>query len=236
MLRLHILLVLVAAVIVSSSIMVDLSPGKQRCVGQELDTEDQALFTFGVMHSGEESNNYQKHPGSGGDVGNPNSVQVYASITDPTGLTVLSREKVIIGARPKEVTLSSVENRGVHKLCFDLQDSSALKLGQVGPRVFFFIDFKSRTSRGKLDKIPNKVGKEDLPTIELHLKSAEESLHDISKEIEFAQDQELLLKEGVQTANDRIRWFGYLSMTVLLLTSLWQLLYLRSFFKGKKLL
>ncbi len=41
-----------------------------------------------------------------------------------------------------------------------------------------------------------RVNKEAIPTLESELLAAEESLNDISREIEFARKQELLLKEA----------------------------------------
>ena len=41
-----------------------------------------------------------------------------------------------------------------------------------------------------------RVDKEAIPTLETELLAAEESLNDISREIEFARKQELLLKEA----------------------------------------
>ena len=41
-----------------------------------------------------------------------------------------------------------------------------------------------------------RVDREAIPTLESELLAAEESLNDISREIEFARKQELLLKEA----------------------------------------
>jgi hypothetical protein len=41
---------------------------------------------------------------------------------------------------------------------------------------------------------------------------------------------------AIEATNDRIEWFSYLSIFVLIATALWQLVYLRNFFSSKKLL
>lgn len=58
------------------------------------------------------------------------------------------------------------------------------------------IDFKSRSGKQKSGGQPRQFTKEDLSSLEDKLKSVEETLSDISKEIDFARRQELLLKEA----------------------------------------
>lgn len=72
--------------------------------------------------------------------------------------------------------------------------------------------------------------------LEEMLQDAESTLSHLSKEIDFARRQESeLLRAGDVTAQ-RITWFGWLSMAILVTTSLWQIAYLRHFFTSKKLL
>jgi hypothetical protein len=57
------------------------------------------------------------------------------------------------------------------------------------------IDYKSRSGRAKSD--PSKpLNKEDIPSLEEQLKTAEEILQDLGREIDFARRQELILKEA----------------------------------------
>jgi len=200
---------------VKAAMQMDVYPGEMRCVGQELDEEDVALFALSATST---------HAVKAQEV----KQVLTASLTDPEGGSILSNEKVVIGARPRELR-ESIDLRGVYKLCFELQG------GKTPVRVFFHVDFKSKNAPGSLEAV-GKVGKEDLPTLESQLKAAEMSLSDISREIEFAKREEVLLKEAGDTTVSRIQWFGILSIAILLATTLWQLIYLRSFFASKKLL
>ena len=59
----------------------------------------------------------------------------------------------------------------------------------------FGIDIKS--NRARLGEDPSKrVGKDSIPSLETELLAAEESLNDISKEIEYARKQEILLTKA----------------------------------------
>lgn len=62
-------------------------------------------------------------------------------------------------------------------------------------KINFGIEFKTIRAHGGLDP-SKKVGKEEIPTLESELLAAEESLNDISREIEFARKQEILLTEA----------------------------------------
>jgi len=199
------------------ALQMDVFPGEMRCIGQEMDQEDVALFVLSATHLKKNSKEVQS---------------LMATITDPEGDPLLDNVKLIIGARPTE-NRKNIEVRGVYEMCFELIG------GTIPVRVFFHVDFKSRDAEGEgaaaLENF-RKVGKNDLPSLETHLKSAEVSMAEIIKEIEFAKEQEILLKAANDMTTSRIQWFGILSIAILFLTSLWQLVYLRSFFASKKLL
>jgi hypothetical protein len=73
---------------------------------------------------------------------------------------------------------------------------SPISIGETPVRVFFGVDFKSR--KGGFDP-SKKIEKEDIPTLEAQLKAAEETLTDVSREIEFARVQEAELREATGT-------------------------------------
>ena len=67
-------------------------------------------------------------------------------------------------------------------------------------KINFGIDFSSK--RARIGSDPSKrVGKDDIPTLESELLAAEESLNDISREIEFARKQEILLTQATGKSN-----------------------------------
>ena len=206
-----------------ASIMVDVIPGKSRCVGQELDDEDMAIFLFGGNHvpaTSQKQIEIQKEKKT-----------LSVSIQDPEGTYLLSNEKVPIGApRPKEYKMPSISKRGVYDLCFELTG------GNTPIRAYFHVDFKSRNSPGALDSSSTQLEHKEVPAVQQKLMHAEHLLEVIQQEINYAKDQEKNLKESGKNMSDKIQWFSLLSMAVLLITSLWQLLYLRSFFTSKKLL
>lgn len=192
-----------------SALQIDLQPGSYRCIGQQLDQEDYASFSIGANTIGMKKT--------------LTTQKLIASIRDPDD-NKLFEERIIIGSRPKEF-LHDVEESGVYNCCFELES------GPETVRLMFHIDFKSHEMESTL-----KVGKDDIPSLDVQLKAAEEALSEISKEIEFAREQELALREAGDSMTTRINRFGLFSISILTLTSLWQILYLRRFFTAKKLL
>ena len=169
-----------------------------------------------------------------------------ATISDPEGTTLWSEELKV--NNKKEYKTTVIEVRGVYELCFEVTGHSSI-------RVTFNVDFKNKgniyalllyillllfiiifiATRQYADP-SKKVAAEELPQLEVQLKLAEDALNQISNEIDFARRQESLLREAGERTSTRIQWFSILSIAVLLVTSIWQIVYLRRFFTSKKLL
>ena len=72
--------------------------------------------------------------------------------------------------------------------------------------------------------------------VEKQLDDSEHMLRDIAAEMDAALRREEHLRGSSEQGRDRVELFGVASMTVLFLTALWQVFYLRRFFRSKKLL
>lgn len=77
---------------------------------------------------------------------------------------------------------------------------------------------------------------EHLKPVELQFRKAEDKLKSISDEMGKSREREAQLRQTSETMSGRIQWFSVLSITVLLTISAWQVYYLKSFFRAKKLL
>lgn len=124
--------------------------------------------------------------------------------------------------------------------------------GKTPVRVFIHVDYKPRFMDGE-DK-SRKVAKDEIPSLESQLQGVGQQIKAISRAIDHARHQEVYLKEIGGTVkhlflknfhycshcadqtSSLIRWFSILSIVILLSASVWQLIYLRSFFASKKLL
>ena len=214
-----ILMIFLCCLLVSSAkhtnfIKMDVNSERTRCVGQQLDEEDIALFSFSAPNTRKSYGKWKP--------------QVFAMIYSPDGEEILERTKIQIGSRPMDIR-ESIEVRGVYDLCFEVE-------GNMPVTVSFLIDFRSKKHADELGSSTSKVEKDDMDILERSLISAEEQLQTINDEIALAKEQEHLLKETSDKVNARIEMFSYISIGMLVLTTTYQLYYLRSFFKAKKLL
>jgi hypothetical protein len=207
-----------------------------------LDEEDMAMFKFGAYyHRDTTAQQIELHK---------DKHIISAYIKDPNNGYLLNKEKLQInGLRPTIHEMKNIINRGVYNICFELIG------GDISVRCHFHIEFQAKSkskskshnsanlsgsnnnNNNSLNDIPNyKMEKTEVPAVEAKLSMAEENLAAIEKEIEYAKQQEILLRSSSEAMTDKIQWFGLLSMGVLVVTSVWQLLYLRSFFTSKKVL
>lgn len=152
--------------------------------------------------------------------------RVYITVVDPDGNQVIE-QKLSIGSKLRE-TQHKIKLGGLYEMCFELKE------GKTPVRVFFHVDYKPLSADGKDNS--RKVGKDDMSNLDLQLQSVDTRLKEISLEIEHARIQENLLKAAVESTAESVWWFSILSIVILLSASIWQIIYLRSFFVSKKLL
>ena len=206
--------------------MMELKNGEERCVGQNLDEEDEATFTL-------------KMASTEGHV-------VKAHVKDPDGKIV--EEKVLAGGNSIDFYMR-IMKRGVYDMCFMAQKVTLRKISPTHdetelPTVTFSVAYKNRQAGphlkfkkdGGAADPSKKILKEDFPVLEEMLNDAEATLAHLSKEIDFARRQESELLRAGEAAARRIQGMGWFSIGVLATTALWQITYLRHFFTSKKLL
>lgn len=83
-------------------------PDQVRCVGQELDEEDYAVFSMGAVHARKDTSHTKQ--------------TVVAIVRDPQGKVVIN-EKLKLGGKAREEQLN-IKERGVYEMCFELHDGA----------------------------------------------------------------------------------------------------------------
>jgi len=78
--------------------------------------------------------------------------------------------------------------------------------------------------------------KEKLTDLEVEMLRLENVVKDLTAELEYLHKAEFQMRDTNEDANDRIKWFSLLSMSVLIGVGMWQIWYLRRFFQSKKLI
>ncbi|KAJ2718787.1 vesicle coat component [Coemansia sp. Benny D115] len=77
---------------------------------------------------------------------------------------------------------------------------------------------------------------EKLKPMEVELRRLAMSLDDIQDELQYLKQREGSLRDANETMNSKVKTFGLLSISVLILVAVYQVLYLRRFFHQKKLI
>jgi hypothetical protein len=78
--------------------------------------------------------------------------------------------------------------------------------------------------------------KEHLQPLQLLFRRAELTVAGVSKELDSVRQREASLRETSESTDRRIQWFSIFSIVILLAVSIWQVTFLKSFFRAKKLL
>uniref|UniRef100_A0AAV1V5K6 GOLD domain-containing protein n=1 Tax=Peronospora matthiolae TaxID=2874970 RepID=A0AAV1V5K6_9STRA len=78
--------------------------------------------------------------------------------------------------------------------------------------------------------------REHLMPVEKELRKMEDAVEEIHREMLYLREREAAMRNTNESTNARVLWFSFLSILVLLGMGVWQVLYLKRFFKSKKLI
>lgn len=96
---------------------------------------------------------------------------------------------------------------------------------------------KLSVKRGIEAKSYSDIAKaEKLKPMELELKKLEDLAEAIVSDFAYMKSREKMMRDTNESTNSRVLWFSIFSMAVLLGLALWQVFYLKRFFKAKKLI
>lgn len=191
----------------ASAITMQLSPSDYRCVGEEMEEDSFGKFTFGVDREL-----------SGADASAKAAVRV--SVIDPDRRMLYAK----VLEFEQDIFAFSTKKPGLHKICFR---NNARETRRVVLEVKTDIETKDYSE---------VIRKEHLKPLELEFLKAEDTMRQVTREFNYMQKREARMKQTSESTASRIRFFAYVSILVLLLLSFWQTVYLKSFFRSKKLL
>ena len=198
----------------TTGVFMDLAGGESRCIGEEMEEESYGKFTFGVKVA----------PDVQADAPIQSNVQV--TVTDPSRRSIFSAR---LDFDAPDVFAFSTKRAGLHKVCF----SNRGRKGAPGAERRVLLDVKADIEAKDYSEV---IRKEHLRPLELEFFKAEDALKQVAREFNYMRKREARMRETSESTGGRIKMFGYVSISVLLLLSFWQTVYLKSFFRSKKLL
>jgi hypothetical protein len=77
---------------------------------------------------------------------------------------------------------------------------------------------------------------EKLKPVEAELRRISETAKEIVDEMDYLRSREMKLRDTNESTNERVKWFAFLSMGLLVALGVWQILYLRAYFRSKHLI
>jgi p24 family protein delta-1 len=72
---------------------------------------------------------------------------------------------------------------------------------------------------------------EKLKPVETDLRRIEEMVGEIVKEMEYLRTREQKLRDTNESTNERVKWFAFMTIGVLIGLGAWQVMYLRAYFR-----
>ncbi|KAF9294250.1 endoplasmic reticulum vesicle protein 25 [Linnemannia elongata] len=78
--------------------------------------------------------------------------------------------------------------------------------------------------------------KEKLKPMELELRKLEDLVKDVIEDMEHLQRREEKMRNTNESTNARVQWFSTMTMVVLIALGAWQIVYLKQFFRKKRLI
>lgn len=77
---------------------------------------------------------------------------------------------------------------------------------------------------------------EKLKPVEAELRRIEETVGEIVAEMDYLRAREQKLRDTNESTNERVKWFAFVTMGMLVGLGAWQIMYLRAYFRSKHLI
>ncbi|CAG8980036.1 hypothetical protein HYALB_00009245 [Hymenoscyphus albidus] len=77
---------------------------------------------------------------------------------------------------------------------------------------------------------------EKLKPVETELRRIEEMVQEIVSEMDYLRSREQKLRDTNESTNNRVKWFAFSTMGMLVALGAWQVIYLRAYFRSKHLI
>lgn len=77
---------------------------------------------------------------------------------------------------------------------------------------------------------------EKLKPVEAELRRITESAKEVVDEMDYLRQREMLLRDTNESTNERVKWFAIGTMGMLVALGVWQVVYLRAYFRSKHLI
>jgi hypothetical protein len=113
---------------------------------------------------------------------------------------------------------------GSYSVCFFNNNDNPIRI---------MLDFKHGVEAKDYAEVAKR---EHLMPVEKELRKMEDTVDEIHREMLYMREREAAMRNTNESTNSRVLWFSFFSIVVLLGMGVWQVMYLKKFFKSKKLI
>lgn len=177
-----------------------------KCVSQDIQTHVVVLANYYVV-----ADNIQGHP----------LPTISAKVTSPYGNNLHNNENVPQG----QFAFTTTES-GSYVACFWMNSKNL-----AGSSIS--LEWKTGISAKDWDSVAKK---EKIEGVELELRKLDGAVQAIHENLLYLKNREAEMREVSEATNGRVAWFSIMSIGVCVSVSVLQLLYLRRYFRKKKLI
>ncbi|GMF09782.1 unnamed protein product [Phytophthora lilii] len=149
---------------------------------------------------------------------------VALSITDP--LRKFLKQDANIDTSSDDIYKFSftADAGGIYAVCFVNSNDKPVRV---------MLDFKHGVEAKDYTEVAKR---EHLMPVEKELRKMEDTVDEIHREMLYMREREATMRNTNESTNSRVLWFSFFSIVVLLGMGVWQVMYLKKFFKSKKLI
>ncbi|ROT37681.1 endoplasmic reticulum vesicle protein [Sodiomyces alkalinus F11] len=155
------------------------------------------------------------------------------------GMTVNMHIKDAVGneyGKPKDVageqrTVFTSHADAPFDVCFENVFTSSLNIPNAFVEVELDIDIGADAKDWAAIQATEK-----LKPVEAEVRRIEELVAEITTEMDYLKAREHKLRDTNESTNTRVKWFGFCTTFVLLALWVWQIMYLRAYFRSKHLI
>jgi len=155
------------------------------------------------------------------------TTQMFMKVIDPNNVMIWKNEDADQGSFS-----FTTETFGKHQVCFLPMARRGQTLNPTEKR-HVVLDLKIGVDAANYDDIALK---ENLSPLQVELRKLEDQMIELNQMMTYMRGREAQMRDTNESTNARVLWLSIISMSVLVGLGLWQIFYLKRYFKSKKLI
>lgn len=210
----NIFVILLSFLCFSSGLYFHIGETEKKCFIEDIPDDTMVVGKYKVEVFDKDKRTYE--PATGG-------LGMHVEVRDPEDKTLMSRMYAMDG----RFTFTS-HTAGEHVICIHSNSTAWFSAGQL--RIHLSIDVGEQTN-----DYQEIAAKDKLTDLQLRVRQLLDQAEQISKEQNYQRYREERFRETSESTNQRVLWWAIAQTAILIVTGMWQMRHLRSFFEAKKL-